>query len=250
MKISDSIHTVEASLNRFAGVRFHVKDVQKTEVQWRNNPNSQSALSKDLRGLPHSKMGQCDSNPVKWDNTKGKAAGCDPRAECRNMEMGGVQCTCTPPLKEKFPYDGSQCMKPNFEKICAEASIMLGAQTLKGQAPTGLMGESATTLTVSLGNKSDGYTVRSLPLQKKQEAIVRGGQSRLTVEDVGKLQLDLMQKNESLCTLVPELTIECDSGLEQLGSKCKAAPGMRVGGVGRPPGHNVDFSKCRQSRKL
>ena len=71
--------------------------------------------------------------------------------------------------------------------------------------------------------KAGEYTVRSLPLAGKlEEKVTIHDTATLTIQDTGKVQLELMQGDLSLCTFLSELTIECDSGLSAHGSRCKS----------------------------
>ena len=158
------------------------------------------------------------------------------------------KCVCMPrcdlPLFMKpGTQDGSQCEMPDYRKICTKASVSLGNQLLKGPSgphkSTGFIRESELKLMVSHPQiephempyydemlsslKAGEYTVRSLPLAGKlEEKVTIHDTATLTIQDTGKVQLELMQGDLSLCTFLSELTIECDSGLSAHGSRCKS----------------------------
>ena len=115
----------------------------------------------------------------------------------------------------------------DFRKLCTQASVFIGEQQLKGfsDSPTvaqGFIGESAM-LKISLSNAA-GYIVRSLPLQDKTEGTVSEDGKASFRTNTGRFNLELMQNGSSVCTLMPEMILDCKEGFDAEGRGCIPTP--------------------------
>ena len=154
----------------------------------------------------------------------GAEAGCDPRAQCVDLDEGGVKCTCATPLKFQTGAlpDGSQCEAIyDISKICKGARVLLNGQEIdKGDTAVAQIGTSGFFSVDARSNVTLRY--RYVPLESVQE---RELAKDLKIEWTGMFQVDMyVESTSDSCRLLHNLEVRCAGGFIARGGKC--APGM------------------------